>query len=63
MESQSAEAQRVYKKNDPAMPREFRTSSSSLLGEHLENNGNPEYRRVLANIINAGCVTRRTAAR
>lgn len=54
MESQSAIAQRIYGKNDPAMPREFKDLLIQLLSEHLENNGNPEYRRVLANIINAG---------
>ena len=54
MESQTADERRSFKKNDPAMPRDFRDLLIQLLGEHLENNGNPEYRRVLANIINAG---------
>jgi ring-1,2-phenylacetyl-CoA epoxidase subunit PaaA len=54
MESQSAVAQRVYGKSDPAMPGEFKDLLIQLLSEHLENNGNPEYRRILANIINAG---------
>lgn len=45
----------VYKKGDPAMPSEFRDMLVKLLlDEHLENNGNTEYRKILANIANAG---------
>ena len=37
------------------MPAEFREMLVKLLlDEHLENNGNPEYRIILANIANAG---------
>ena len=49
-----AAAARTYKRNDPAMPEEFRQLLIKLLTEHLENNGNVEYRKVLANIANAG---------
>lgn len=45
---------RMYKRNDPDMPEEFRQLLVKLLGEHLENNGNPEYRRILAKIADAG---------
>jgi 1,2-phenylacetyl-CoA epoxidase catalytic subunit len=46
---------RVWKRNDPAMPEEFRQMLVKLLlNEHLENNGNPEYRKILANIASAG---------
>ena len=45
----------VFKKDDPAMPAEFRELLVKLLEtEHLENNGNPEYRRLLAKIADAG---------
>lgn len=45
----------VYKKGDPNMPAEFREMLIKLLlNEHLENNGNTEYRKILANIANAG---------
>ena len=44
-----------FKKDDPAMPQEFRDLLVKLLlDEHLENNGNVEYRKILANIANAG---------
>lgn len=44
MEAQ-AEAPVVYKKGDPDMPKEFRDMLVKLLlDEHLENNGNTEYR-------------------
>ena len=50
MEAQ-AEAPVVYKKGDPDMPKEFRDMLVKLLlDEHLENNGNTEYRKILANI-------------
>jgi ring-1,2-phenylacetyl-CoA epoxidase subunit PaaA len=45
---------RMYKRNDPDMPEEFRQLLVKLLGEHLENNGNPAYRRILAKIADAG---------
>jgi 1,2-phenylacetyl-CoA epoxidase catalytic subunit len=46
---------RTYSANDPGMPAEFRELLVKLLlDEHLENNGNPEYRKILANIANAG---------
>ena len=45
----------LYKQGDPAMPGEFRDMLVKLLLDaHLENNGNPEYRKILANIANAG---------
>jgi len=44
----------VFKKDDP-LPEEFRELLVRLLlTEHLENNGNPEYRRLLAKIADAG---------
>lgn len=55
MEVQAPSTRTVYKKNDPNMPREFRDMLVHLLlNEHLENNGNREYRKILANIANAG---------
>lgn len=55
MEVQPAAMHRVYKRNDPDMPEEFRQMLVKLLlDEHLENNGNPEYRKILANIADAG---------
>ena len=46
---------KTYVKDDPAMPREFRDLMVKLLLDgHLENNGNPEYRGIVANIANAG---------
>lgn len=45
----------LFKQGDPAMPAEFRDLLVKLLRDnHLENNGNPEYRKILANIANAG---------
>ncbi|MEK6243355.1 MAG: Phenylacetic acid catabolic protein [Pseudomonadota bacterium] len=45
----------VYRQGDPAMPAEFRDMLIKLLLDaHLENNGNPEYRKILGNIANAG---------
>lgn len=53
--SPSAVPQRRYKQNDPEMPEEFRRMLVKLLLDaHLENNGNPEYRKILANIAFAG---------
>jgi 1,2-phenylacetyl-CoA epoxidase catalytic subunit len=47
--------ERSYKLNDPDMPEEFRQLLVKLLlDEHLENNGNPEYRKMLAKIAYAG---------
>lgn len=54
MAHEASGAQRFYKENDPAMPAEFRELLIKLLKEHLENNGNPQYRAILANIANAG---------
>lgn len=55
MTPQAAPAARVFKQDDPDMPAEFRELLVKLLLEaHLENNGNPEYRKILANIANAG---------
>ena len=46
---------RLYAKNDPDMPEEFRAFLIKLLREaHVENNGNPHYKEILANIANAG---------
>jgi len=46
---------RMYKKNDPEMPEEFRQFMIKLLKyAHVENNGNPHYRDILADIANAG---------
>lgn len=45
----------VYKQNDPNMPEEFKQLLIKLLlDEHLENNGNTEYRKILAKIADAG---------
>ena len=45
----------VWKQGDPAMPVEFRDMLVRLLrDEHLENNDNPEYRKILGNIASAG---------
>lgn len=55
MSHPAATEARIWKRNDPAMPEEFRHMLVKLLlNEHLENNGNPEYRKILANIANAG---------
>ena len=55
METAATASRRTYRKDDPAMPGEFRELLVKLLlDEHLENNGNPEYRKILANIANAG---------
>lgn len=45
----------TYKQGDPSMPTEFRDLLVKLLlDEHLENNGNTEYRKILAKIADAG---------
>lgn len=45
----------TYKQGDPNMPVEFRDLLVKLLlDEHLENNGNTEYRKILAKIADAG---------
>lgn len=55
MEAQAIAPGQTFKRGDPAMPAEFREMLVKLLlDEHLENNGNPEYRKILANIANAG---------
>ncbi len=55
VENPPAAGRRVFKRNDPDMPDEFRQMLVKLLlNEHLENNGNPEYRKILANIASAG---------
>ncbi len=55
MESLQQTPVRTYKQGDPDMPGEFRDMLVKLLlDEHLENNGNTEYRKILANIANAG---------
>ncbi|MEK7862946.1 MAG: Phenylacetic acid catabolic protein, partial [Chloroflexota bacterium] len=44
-----------YRQGDPAMPAEFRDMLVKLLLDApLENNGNPEYRKILGNIASAG---------
>lgn len=54
-ETPPADGRRSFRRNDPDMPEEFRQMLVKLLlNEHLENNGNPEYRKILANIANAG---------
>ncbi len=46
---------RQYKKGDPDMPEDYRRFMIKLLkNAHVENNANPNYRVVLANIANAG---------
>ncbi len=46
---------RMYRENDPDMPEEFRRFLIKLMKyEHVENNGNPQYRAVLAHIADAG---------
>jgi len=51
----SAPQRTMFRQGDPAMPAEFRDLLVKLLLDaHLENNGNPEYRKILANIANAG---------
>ncbi len=55
MVAASAPQRTMFRQGDPAMPAEFRDLLVKLLLEaHLENNGNPEYRKILANIANAG---------
>jgi len=45
----------LWKQGDPAMPAEFREMLIKLLLDyHLENNGNPEYRKIVAKIAAAG---------
>lgn len=46
---------RMYKRNDPDMPDDFRRFMVKLLKfAHVENCGNPHYREILANIADAG---------
>jgi ring-1,2-phenylacetyl-CoA epoxidase subunit PaaA len=50
-----AQPKRVYRKDDPEMPDEYRQFLVKLLKfGHVENNGNPNYRRLLARIAEAG---------
>jgi len=45
----------MYKKNDPDMPEDYRKFMVKLLKfAHVENNGNPHYREIVANIADAG---------
>lgn len=46
---------KMYKRNDPDMPEEFREFMIKLLKyAHVENNGNPHYRDILADIAEPG---------
>ena len=46
---------RMYKRDDPEMPEDFRRFMVKLLKfAHVENNANPHYREIVANIANAG---------
>lgn len=46
---------KMYRKDDPDMPDEFRAFLIKLLKYgHVENNGNPNYRRLLGRIAEAG---------
>ncbi len=46
---------RMFKKDDPDMPPEFREFMIKLLKyAHVENNANPHYKVILANIASAG---------
>jgi 1,2-phenylacetyl-CoA epoxidase catalytic subunit len=46
---------KMYKRNDPDMPEEFRQFMVKLLKHaHVENAGNPNYRDIIANIAEAG---------
>lgn len=55
MQAATSPPSKVYQQGDPAMPAEFRDMLIKLLLDaHLENNGNPEYRKILGNIANAG---------
>ena len=55
MHIEQTTARPSYKQGDPNMPQDFRDMLVKLLlDEHLENNGNTEYRKILANIAFAG---------
>ena len=55
MQTQPSATGPSYKRGDPNMPQDFRDMLVKLLlDEHLENNGNTEYRKILANIAFAG---------
>lgn len=46
---------KMYQRNDPDMPEEFRQFMIKLLKyAHVENNGNPHYKKVLAHIAEGG---------
>lgn len=50
-----AKGLKLFKKNDPDMPEEYRKFMVKLLKfGHVENSANPNYRDVLANIAEAG---------
>ena len=50
-----AKGLKLFKKNDPDMPEEYRQFMVKLLKYgHVENSANPNYRDVLANIAEAG---------
>lgn len=54
MDARTAE-HKMYAQGDPEMPDEFRQLLVKLLLDaHLENNGNPEYRKILAKIADGG---------
>lgn len=53
--TESAPQLRMYAENDPEMPEEYRRFLVKLLKYgHVEQNGNAEYRRLLARIAEAG---------
>ena len=55
MEVKENITQQKYTAGDPNMPAEFRDMLVKLLlEEHLENNGNSEYRKILAKIADGG---------
>ncbi len=53
--ARTAKPKRMWKQNDPDMPEEYRQFLIKLLKfGHVENNGNPNYRALLARIAEAG---------
>ena len=54
-EKARAKGLKLFSKNDPDMPEEYRRFMVKLLKYgHVENSANPNYRDVLANIAEAG---------
>ena len=54
-EESRAKGLKMFKQNDPEMPREYKEFMVKLLKYgHVENSANPNYRDVLANIAEAG---------